>query len=487
MALLGIDIGTSSTKGIVVDEGKVIAEASVPHGIEMPKPGYAEHDAEMIWWGDIKKVCRELLKSAKNIEAIGISALCPDMLPVDKDGKPIRKAVLYGIDSRATKEIKEVENRIGKERIFEVCGNILQSQSVGPKILWFMNSEPELFKKAFKIHTASSYALYKLTGEHCMDMFTASMYHPLYNIKKLGWDKEMLADLNIPHSLLPELKWPTEIAGYISKKASEETELKEGTPVITGMCDAVASTFSAGLEKENEMCVFMGTTTCMFLVQNEIKKHPMLWAMPYFKKGKYLLGGGTSSTGAIVQWFRDNFAHDKSYEELDEEAERAGISDIVLLPYFMGERTPILDERAKGMLFGLRIEHTGANVYRAILEATAYAIRHHLDIMDEAGARIEKIMLVNGGSKSRVWRQIISDVLQRKVYRTERAYGAPFGDAYAAGMGIGKYKDLKQVKEFLGKEEVTEPEKKNKESYDKLYEIYLRLYKKTKEEMHDLG
>ena len=486
MALLGIDIGTSSTKGIVMDEGKVIAETSVPHTIEIPKPGYAEHDAEMVWWGDIKNVCRRLLKNAENIEAIGISALCPDMLPIDKEGKPLRKAVLYGIDSRATEEIKEIENKVGKEKIFEVCGNSLQSQSVGPKILWFMKNEPHLFKKTFKIHTASSYILYKLTGEHCIGMFTASMYHPFYNIKKHEWDEEMLSALNIPRHLLPELKWPTEIGGYVTKKASEETGLKEGTPVITGMCDAGASIFSAALGKENEMCIFMGTTTCMFLVQNKLKTHPMLWAMPYFLRGKYLLAGGTTSTGAIVQWFKDNFAHGKSYETLDEEAERAGISTIVLLPYFMGERTPILDERAKGMLFGLRIDYKGANIYRAILEATGYAIRHHLDIMKEAGANVEKIMLVNGGSKSRVWRQIISDILQREVYRPERAFGAPFGDAYAAGMGIGKYKDLKQMKEFLGKEEVTDPEKENKDKYDSLYDIYLRLYKKTKEEMHDL-
>jgi xylulokinase len=225
----------------------------------------------------------------------------------------------------------------------------------------------------------------------------------------------------------------------------------------------------------------------MFLAQNEVKTHPRLWAMPYYRRGKYLLGGGTSSTGAIVQWFKDNFASNKSYRELDDEAENAGMSDLVLLPYFMGERTPILDESARGMLFGLRIEHTGANVYRALLEATAYAIRHHIDIMEETGAGIKKIMLVNGGSKSRVWRQIISDVLQRAVYRAENAYGAPFGDAYGAGMGTGRYRDLKQVREFLGREEITEPKRGNKEKYDRLYHIYIRLYEKTREEMRDIG
>jgi xylulokinase len=484
--LLGIDIGTSNTKGVIIDNLKVISESSIPHIIEMPKPGYFEQDAEQVWWGDIVKVCRELLHNidVNKIEAVGVSAHCPDMLPIDKHGKALRKGVLYGIDSRAISQIEEINRKIGERKIFEVCRNVLQTQSVGPKIVWLMQNEPEIFNKTYKIHSASSYILFKLTGKHILGTLTASMFHPLFNIRKLEWDDEILSILNIPKSILPDIKWPVSIGGYLHKEASEQTGLKVGTPVITGMCDACASVFSSGLENEREMSIFMGTTTCMFLSVNNIVAHPQLWLMPYYKAGKYLFAGGTSSTGAVVQWFKDNFAENMSLKELDERAEEieAGSNGLVVLPYFMGERTPLLDRNAKGVIFGLKINHNKAHVHRAILEATAYCIKHHIDKMKEAKVTPQKITLVNGGAKSRLWRQIISDVLGCRIYHARNAYGAPYGAAYGAGIGIGIYKDLKPLKENLD-EYYIEPCPEANKKYEELYKIFLDLYPKTKEDM----
>ena len=229
---------------------------------------------------------------AKEIGAIGVSGLCPDMLPLDKEGRPLRPAILYGIDGRAAKEIKLIEERIGRERIFQLCGNTLQAQSVGPKILWFKEHEPKKFEKTNKILSASNYLVYKLTGEYVIDKFTASMFHPLFDLSKLDWSEEMANGLDIPLDLLPETKWSTEIAGEVTQKSSRETGLGRGTPVIVSMCDGMASPLSTGLERGGEACIFMGTTTCIFIVSDREVTHPLLWAAPYYKPEKYLLCGG---------------------------------------------------------------------------------------------------------------------------------------------------------------------------------------------------
>jgi xylulokinase len=490
--LLGVDVGTSSTKGAVIDNnGKLLAEAWVEHGIEIPKPGWAEQDAEEIWWNDFKKICKLLFEKIEpgNIKGVGVSGLCPDMLPVDKEGKPLRKAILYGIDRRASREIKEIEEKIGKKRIFEVCGNTLQAQSVGPKILWFKKHEPELFEKTHKILSASNYVVYKLTGEYSIERFTASFFHPLFDITRLNWNEHMVKELDLPLDILPDVKWSTELTGSVTKEAAKETGLVEGTGVITGMCDAIGSVMSTGLEKEGEICIFMGTTTCLLLVLDRKVTHPLLWSIPYYKSGKYIFGGGTSTSGAIVAWFRENFCPEKSYEELDEEAERIepGANGLVMLPYFMGERTPVLDERARGIIFGLTISHNRSHVYRAVLEATAYCIKHHFDVMKEKGVFPERVLIVDGGAKSVLWRQIISDVINMPVEYIPKALGAPFGDAYAAGMGMGMFKDLDLLREMNSVKDVRRPREKEHEKYMKHYSVFRSLYKKTKEEMHDLS
>jgi xylulokinase len=214
-----------------------------------------------------------------------------------------------------------------------------------------------------------------------------------------------------------------------------------------------------------------------------------LWSIPYYKSGKYIFGGGTSTSGAIVAWFRENFCPEKSYEELDEEAKRIepGANGLVMLPYFMGERTPVLDERARGIIFGLTISHNRSHVYRAVLEATAYCIKHHFDVMKEKGVFPERVLIVDGGAKSVLWRQIISDVINMPVEYIPKALGAPFGDAYAAGMGMGMFKDLDLLREMNSVKDVRRPREKEHEKYMKHYSVFRSLYKKTKEEMHDLS
>jgi xylulokinase len=491
--LFGIDVGTASTKGIIVHpRGEVVAESYVPHKISFPRPGWAEQDAEKTWWGDLKRVCKSLFKKVnpKDIGGVGISALCPDMLPLDKAGKPLRPAILYGIDGRASKEIKQIEEQIGKDEIFKICGNTLQAQSVGPKILWFKKHEPRLFDKTRKISSASNYLVFKLTRKWVIDKLTASMFHPLLDLSKLDWSEEMIDTLGILPDMLPEVRWSTELAGGVTTEAARETGLSKETPVIVGACDGLASFLSTGIEREGEASIFMGTTTCLAMVSDRKVTHPLLWAAPYYRSGKYLLCGGTATSGALITWFRDNFCPVKtSYSLLDKEAEgvQPGSNGLVILPYFSGERTPVLDERARGLIIGLTLSHRRSHIYRALLEATAYCIKHHFDIARKVKVLPRRIIVVDGGAKSKIWRQIISDVTNFPIEYAPKALGAPFGDAYLVGLGIGVYKNLEPLREMVSVAGVTKPREKLHKKYLKYYSIFRRLYKKTKDEMHELS
>jgi xylulokinase len=337
--------------------------------------------------------------------------------------------------------------------------------------------------------SASNYIVYKLIGEHVIDKFTASFFHPLFDLSKLNWSEDRINALDIPFDVLPETKWSTEIAGVVTQKAARETGLAKGIPVIVSMCDGMASILSTGIEREGEGCIFMGTTTCIFIVSDKKVTHPLLWALPFYKRGKYLLAGGTATSGALLTWFRDNFCENNiSYGTLDGEAEKIqpGSNGLVILPYFSGERTPVLDEKARGLILGLTLSHGRSHIYRALLEATAYCIKHHFDIAKEKNISPKRVLIVNGGAKSKIWRQIISDVTDLSLEYAPKALGAPFGDAYAAGLGIGEYKDLESLRNIISIADVRKPRKEINEKYSEYYSIFRRLYTETKDEMHKL-
>jgi len=360
--LLGIDIGTRSSKGAIVDlKGNIIAKKSLEHGLSSPKQGWFEHDAERIWWSEFKIICRALLSETginpNKINAVGCSCLGPTMLPMDQENKPLRPAILYGIDTRASSEIQELNRIIGKERILKKSGNLLTTQSVGPKILWFKKHEPDLFKRTFK---------------------------PLFNLQDLKWEEEMCEIIGIPPQLLPEIHLPAEIAGQVNDIASKETGLAKGTPVIVGGLDAMMEMVSTGLSETGEILLIYGSTMVIFGLLEDLKIEPSLIFRPFIFPNKYVAVGAMSTSGMLIKWFRDNFAQSElelerkmgknAFDLLSNEANKipAGSEGLVVLPYFSGERTPIWDEKARGIIFGLTLYHTKTHIFRAILEGIAY-------------------------------------------------------------------------------------------------------------------
>ena len=488
---LGIDIGTYESKGILTDkDGNVIASATNPHKMLVPEPGWAEHRPEEDWWNDFVKITKKILKASKinpgDISCIATSAIGPCMLPVSYEGDPLMNAVLYGVDTRAEKEIKELNREIGKEEILQNCGNALTSQSVGPKILWLKKNCPEIYKKAGKILSSTSYLVQKLTGESVIDHYTAANFTPLYDIKNLKWTDALTKNI-IEIERLPKLMWTTEIAGYVSKAASKETGLAIETPVTVGTIDAAAEAISVGVCSAGDMMMMYGSTIFIIQVTNEKIIDGRLWYAPWLFKGLHGSMAGLATSGTLTHWFRDNFAKeipkDKAFEILAAEAAQSppGSKGLIVLPYFSGERTPIHDPKARGTIFGLDLTHNRGDIFRAFLEGIAMGTAQVFETYEAIGQKPKKVMAVGGGTKNNIWMQATSDFSQIDQVISEKSTGASYGNAFLAALAVGavSQRDITNWNPALSKiktQHSTLHAEKNK--------LFRQLYERSKEIAH---
>ncbi|MBC7142022.1 MAG: carbohydrate kinase, partial [Rhodobacteraceae bacterium] len=417
---LGVDIGTFESKGVLVDGcGQVVASAARPHKMLVPQAGWAEHRAEEDWWGDFVHITRDLLQASGiasgEIAAVATSAIGPCMLPVDAGGQALMNGVLYGVDTRAAREIEEMTAAIGGGAILARCGNALTSQSVGPKILWLKRNRPEIFARTAKILTSTSYLTFRLTGEYVIDHYTAANFSPFYDADRIDWVFDMAPDV-IGTDRLPRLMWSTEIAGRVTAEAAAETGLAAGTPVTCGTIDAAAEAISVGLRDPGDMMMMYGST--IFVIQRTDARvsDARLWYAPWLFPGEHASMAGLATSGTLTHWFRDQFARDlpaeSAFATLAAEAEASpkGAKGLLVLPYFSGERTPIHDPKAKGAIFGLDLTHERGDLYRAVLEGIAHGTAHVIDTFREIGQAPERILAVGGGTKNAVWLQATSDI-----------------------------------------------------------------------------
>jgi len=494
--VLGIDIGTYSSKGVLVDceTGSLIQSFVVEHSMDIPYPGWAEQDADKVWWTDVVIICRNLINtrkySAEDIAGVAFSAIGPTLVPLDVFDHPLRPGILYGVDTRANKEIDFLNQSIGEASIYNFSKMALSSQAVGPKILWLKRNEPEIWAKTHHITTASSYLVLRSTGEKVMDRHTASYYMPLMDPTRLEWSDKYsseIADL----SLLPRLDWSDKIAGFITSKAANETGLKVGTPVAVGAVDALSEAISVGATSVGDLMIMYGSTTFFILVLDRIIPDRRTWATAGAFSGQYNLAAGMATSGSLTRWFRDEFTRDiplsDSYDYLFRASENipAGSNGLLLLPYFSGERTPINDPKARGIIAGLTLSHTREHVFRAILEGVAYGIRHNVETFQNMGAPIKRIIAVGGGTKSEIWPAIVSSVCGISQIVPKLTIGASYGDAFLAGLasGVLQHDDIHRwVK--TGKEVM--PNLSSKAIYDNYYQLYKDLYENTRDLIHEL-
>ncbi len=502
--LLGIDIGTSSSKGVLVGlDGRIHAQHSVPHGFDMPRPGWAEQDADAVWWRDFCLISHALIAKAGiapgRIAALSCSAIAPTMLPLDADGKPLRPAILYGIDTRASQEIIDMTEQLGAEAIFQRASQTLSAQSLGPKVLWYRRHQPELFRRTRKIVTAASYLVFRLTGNFVLDKYVAPYFTPFFDARQLAWHRDWVEQV-CPLEWLPETRWSAELAGYVSETAEAETGIPAGTPVAVGTADALAEAVAAGAISAGDLMVMYGTTLFLILTTAAHQAHRDLWASHHLLPGAATLAAGLSTSGALLSWFRDELgaveraAAERSggnaFALLSESAARAnpGADGLITLPYFSGERSPINDPHARGLFFGLTLSHRRGHLYRSCLEGIAYGLRHNIEAMAEIDAIPNRLVAIGGGAQDPLWAQICSDVtgLPQDLPRT--TIGAAYGDAYIAGLAAGIFSDWTPLHERWVKiERRILPDPAVKARYDQLYAIYLDLYRATRPHMMRLA
>jgi xylulokinase len=489
---LGIDIGTFESKGVLVDEtGRIVGSAARPHKMLVPEPGYAEHRPLEDWWGDFVFLARTLLAETGiapgSIRAIGTSAIGPCMAPVDAAGDPLMNGVLYGVDARAHREIADLDAAIGADTVLDRCGNALTTQSVGPKILWLKRNRPDLFARTAKVLNATSFIVHRLTGRFTIDHYTAAGFSPLYLADEQQWSDSLAPDI-IGLDALPDLCWTTDVVGGVTAAAAEATGLSAGTPVIAGTIDAAAEAVSVGALDPGEMMLMYGSTIFVILVTAERVRDARLWYAPWLFPGQHASMAGLATSGTLTHWFRDQLARelDPSRAMIELAAEAAtsppGARGLVLLPYFSGERTPIHDPHAKGVLFGLDLTHTRADMIRAVLEGIAQGTDHVFETFRDVGEAPTSVLAVGGGTKNQVWSQATSDVSGMTQIVREKTMGASYGDAFLAALAVGDV-GADEIRRWnpTAFEIVADPSRRA--VYDRQRKVFRELYVRTKDLM----
>ncbi|NMO91914.1 FGGY family carbohydrate kinase [Actinomycetospora sp. TBRC 11914] len=485
MTFLGVDIGTSSSKGVLAGaDGTVVARAEVEHVTSTPRPGRVEHDAEDVWWTDFTTLCRELLDGREPPDAVGVSGIGPVLLPADADGRPLRPAILYGVDTRATAEIAALTDELGAAEILRRGGTPLSSQAVGPKWRWLRDHEPHVYDATRLFLMASSFLVHRLTGEYVLDHHSASQCDPMYDLEAADWAHDW-AELVAPGLVLPRLAWPTEVAGTVTAEAAATTGLRAGTPVTAGTVDAWAESVSAGVRDPGDTMVMYGTTMFLVQVTPAPARHENLWATRGVAPGSFTTAAGMATSGAITAWLRDLTG--RGYDELVAAAAEvpAGSRGLLLLPYFAGERTPVFDPDARGVVVGLTTAHGRAELYRAALEGIAHGVRHNLEAFADAGGPASpRLVAVGGGTRGGLWTRIVSDVAGLAQDVPADTTGAALGDAFLAAAAVGAADDVRAWNPIA---ETVEPDPAHRELHDAFHRHYRALYGATADTAHFLA
>lgn len=485
--LMGVDIGTSYSKGVVTtSDGAIVARAERAHDVSMPHPGWAEHDADAVWWADLCAITHELASSVgpERVRALAVSGLGPAFLTLDQHDRPLRPAILYGIDTRASVEIEELAERYGETAILERCGAAVTSQSVGPKALWVRRHEPETWARTRRFGMVASYLVLRLTGEYVLDHQSASHCTPLYDIEARAWIGQRADDI-VPGLELPELRWATESAGRLRPEAAAETGLRAGTPVSVGTIDAWAEATSIGVRRPREAMLMYGTALTLVHMLAPFRPLASMWGCVGALPETWSLAGGVTTSGALTKWLQ-RLVGDVPYQTLLDEAAdtEPGADGLVLLPYFSGERNPFYDPDARGVIAGLSLNHGRGHLYRAVLEGTAYGARHMLEALAQAGHTPRRLVAVGGGTQHPLWPRIVSDVTGVAQELPAETVGASYGDAWLGGVAAGL---IDRASDWSRITEVVEPDASRRARYDDRYAAFRALYPATADVVHGLA
>lgn len=508
--LLGIDYGTGGVKACIINpQGDVLGFAFEEYPFIHEKPGWSEHDPANYWQAACRLI-KECLAQAHidpaEVRGVAVSSALPSMVMVDDQGHPIQRA--YNLmDRRATQEVDWLKENIGEERIQKLTGNRIEDHPALVNLLWEKRNRPDSYRRIHKALTIDGFITFKLTGKTVANYGAAAFYGVTYDLLRETFDAELMDRIGIDPVILPELHRCEEIIGEVTTGAAAETGLVAGTPVSTGQVDFNASCIAAGITEPGDIMSNLGTVGNFGVIHRskEFNFSPVGLSMINLaftidSADTYITIPSTTTGGQSIRYLRDNFSQAEvdaervlgvsSYDLLNLQAAKVplGSDGLIILPYLMGERTPIWDTAARGVVFGLSLNHGKGHLVRAMMEAVAYALYDSYRLIKQAGLHINYPLVLNeGGAVSKLWRQIITDVFNTQTVLVKRRTGAPFGDAILAGVATGIFKDFSVAKKWVEYIEPMEPNPENHQRYMEYFELYAQLYQHVKEDFKALA
>jgi len=498
--LLGIDLGTSSVKIVLVNvEGKIIATSSQGYRTYSPHPGWAEQEPEE-WWKATVRAINRVIHGAhigpEQIQGIGISGQTHGAVILDKNLLPLRKAIIW-MDKRSISQVQGLRERMGG-RLPRITGLPISCGFMAPSLLWIKENQPSLWKRIYKVLLPKDYLRLKLTGIAASDVTDAGGTL-LLDTAKRKWSREIIDELTIPYDFFPPLYESSQITGQVTGKAANNISLKEKTPVLAGGADQVMAAIGNGVVTKGRIASSIGTgallTTC--IDHPIIKPDRVLHTIPHALPGKWILMGAILSGGSCLDWFfnqviveakissQSNFGQFLSSKISSTSAASKGL---LFLPYLGGERTPYLDPQARGAFIGLSFHHSQKDLVRAIMEGVVFALRDCLEQFKKAGIKPSYVTAGGGGARSKIWRQIQADIFNLPVFMANTKESSAYGACLIAAVGIGIFPTVEEsCQEWVKKENETVPNLQEVETYEKTYQIYHSLYPKLKDDFHTLS
>ncbi len=502
--LMGVDLGTSGTKTALFDEeGRTVASCTGTYPLSQPQNGWAEQDPEL-WWQAARETIRGVLDesgvSPSEVKGVGLSGQMHGLVMLDGEGRVLRPSILW-CDGRTGRECEEITDLVGRERLIQLTANPALPGFTAGKILWVRRHEPELFARCRHILLPKDYLRYKLTGEFATEVSDASGMN-LLDVAHRCWSREVLDKLDIDPALLGRMHESTDLTGTVTAAAAAETGLAPGTPVAGGAGDNAAAAVGTGVVRSGRAFVTLGTSGVVFAHADQVsidpggRVHTFCAAVP----GAWTVMSCTLAAGLSLQWFRNQFCAEEQrqaeaegvdpYDVMTREAARSpiGANRLLYLPYLMGERSPLLDEKARGAFVGLSAMHGRGDLIRAVLEGVSYSQRQCLDILREMGVAPDHIMACGGGGRSPFWRQMLADVLGCTVQTARAAQEGPaLGAAILAGVCAGVYPDVPTACDaIVHPDQSCAPAAEAAGAYEPFYQLYTSLYPALKKSFETL-
>lgn len=501
--VIGVDLGTSATKTILVDEDGVIrASASEAYPMYQPDNGWAEQDP--LDWKNaaihtIQKVVKESAADPKDVKGIGLSGQMHGLVMLDESNRLLRNAIIW-CDQRAQVQVEEMLQIMPEKKWMEITSNPPMAGWTAAKILWVKENEPELYEKCRHIMLPKDYVRFILTGDYAADVSDASGMQIL-DVKNRNWSQEVLDALGIDRSLLGKLYESQEVVGTLLPEIAELCGLTADIVVVAGASDNACAAVGTGVVKEGQAFTSVGTSAIVYTHLNEHKTipggglHLCCCAVP----GCWHTMGGPQSAGLSIEWFKEKFCQDMLQREKSESRDffelvnelvkeiPVGSDRLIYLPFLMGERTPHMNAWYRGSLVGLNVVHGQAHVLRAIMEGVAYCLADCNDMLKEQGVDVTLMRACGGGSRSPIWRGIMAALFECDLHTLKQEEGPAYGAAILAGVGSGIYPSVPEACErFIEEKSVTEYDRTMAQKYKKYHEVYNHIYESLKSDLFDL-